>query len=370
MINFFVTGAASFCIREYLQMRGAAIADRVNVVEYEELGDLTALPAGPVVFAAVDQIGRAAADAAAQICDRIAGALGPRAVLNDPRKVLRRFDLLSRLHEGGGNRFKTIRAVDDPCGLRYPVFIREEDQHSGSLTPLLGDRWALERALGEMVFRGLRPSRLLIVEFCDTSGPDGLFRKYSAMKIGDVILPRHLHISREWVTKSNSNVVDETALDEELTFFEQHPHERWLRQVFETAQIQYGRIDYGIFEGAPQVWEINTNPTLGRRLSRGPRAPGDALGPRRERNRALAHQWMLEAFRRLDSPPDTRSIPIVVDAALQKRLQSEFRRIRRWATVATVHRAFTNGRLRPLLDRVRPALGPIAPAVARLTRHH
>jgi hypothetical protein len=369
MINFFVTGAASFCIREYLQVRGAAIADRVNVIEYDDLCGLTGIPVGSTVFAAVDQMPRAAMDAAAQICDRMALALGRPGVLNDPRKVLRRFELLSRLHETGCNRFKSIRAGDDPSGLNYPVFIREEDQHSGSLTPLLADRRALERALGEMVFRGLRPSRLLIVEFCDTSGADGLFRKYSAMKIGDAIVPRHLHISRDWVTKSSSTVLDEVAVREELTFFEQHPHEQWLRQVFETAQIEYGRIDYGIYHGRPQVWEINTNPTLSRRVGRPPRGQGDPFRPLRDRNLALAHQRMLDAFRRLDFPAESRTVPIVVDRMHKRQLKSEFRNTRRWAALSTVHQALTNSRLRPLLERVRPALGHIAPAVARLTRH-
>ena len=369
MINFFVTSAASFCMREYLQQRGAAIADRVKIVEYEQLGDLAGLPAGPVVFAAVDQIGRATTIAAAEIADRVARGAGQPAVLNHPATVLRRFDLLARLHETGCNRFKSIRATDDPRSLTYPVFVREEDQHSGSLTPLLADRRALERALGEMVFRGLRPSRLLIVEFCDTSGPDGLFRKYSAMKIGDTIVPRHLHVSPDWVTKSNSNLVDRTLLREELTFFERHPHQQWLRQVFEIARIEYGRIDYGICDGEPQVWEINTNPTLGRRLGRAPRPQNDPLGAEREHNRRLSHERMLEAFKRVDAATEGRPVPIAFGRALQKQLQSERRSSRRWATVATVHQAVTHGPLRPLFERIRPALGPIAPAVARLTRH-
>ena len=38
----------------------------------------------------------------------------------------------------------------------------------------------------------------------------------------------------------------------------------WLRRVFAVAGVDYGRVDYGVLDGVPQVWEINLNPTIGR----------------------------------------------------------------------------------------------------------
>ena len=35
-----------------------------------------------------------------------------------------------------------------------------------------------------------------------------------------------------------------------------------LREIFDLAQIEYGRIDYGMLDGKVQCWEINTNPGL------------------------------------------------------------------------------------------------------------
>ena len=32
--------------------------------------------------------------------------------------------------------------------------------------------------------------------------------------------------------------------------------------MFQIAGIDYGRIDYSMLDGEPQVWEINTNPTV------------------------------------------------------------------------------------------------------------
>jgi hypothetical protein len=47
----------------------------------------------------------------------------------------------------------------------------------------------------------------------------------------------------------------------------QNPHEKSLNNVFDLAGINYGRIDYSILHGKPVVWEINTNPHFGPRIS-------------------------------------------------------------------------------------------------------
>jgi hypothetical protein len=49
---------------------------------------------------------------------------------------------------------------------------------------------------------------------------------------------------------------------EELEQVQKNPHAEWLRETLALARIRYGRIDYGLLNGKPQVWEINTNPTI------------------------------------------------------------------------------------------------------------
>ena len=104
MINFFVPRAANHCIRDYLQARGLPIADQVQVIEHERLGQLTRVPLGGTIFAALDQASAAASVACAVIHDHLSSASPAVAVLNDPRKVLRRFELLTRLHQDGSNQ--------------------------------------------------------------------------------------------------------------------------------------------------------------------------------------------------------------------------------------------------------------------------
>lgn len=367
MINFFVPGSANHCIRDYLQGRGQPIAKQMHVVEHEHLRTLTRLPLGGAIFAALDQTRVAASATCAVIYDQLASAAVP--VLNDPRKVLRRFELLTHLHESGCNRFRVIRALDDPRGLRYPVFIRPEDRHDGSVTPLLHDRRTLDRTLGELMFRGIALSDLLIVEFCDTSDANGVYRKYSAMRIGDVILPRHLHISGDWVTKSENSFRNESFIKEELAYLEEHPHERWLRQVFDLAHIEYGRIDYGMYRGEPQVWEINMNPTLGRNAARGPRPDADRYRQLQEPGRTMAHERMLEAFRALDVAPPSREIDVVLDPVLRARLEVEAQAAHQPRPAAgSGHVA--HPRLRRFVkNAIFTAAAPVAPVLAQAMRH-
>ena len=66
----------------------------------------------------------------------------------------------------------------------------------------------------------------------------------------------------------------DAVISEENAYLDANPHESELREIFELADIEYGRIDYGIKGGRIQVWEINTNPTvLLRRHLRDARAP-------------------------------------------------------------------------------------------------
>jgi hypothetical protein len=365
VINFFVDAPGAFGIRDYVANRGRELADRVRVVTYAELADLTSLSATGTIFAGLDQASPTALAVAASV--RATLQTDPAvAVLNSPGHSLGRYALLRRLYENGCNRFNVIRATDDPGLLRFPVFIRYERRHSGSLTPLLHDRQSLDRALGQLVVSGRKSADLLIVEFCDTVSPDGLYRKYSAMRIGDRILPRHLHASASWVAKSQTSEGDERVIREELAYLHEHPHAQWLNDVFRLAQIEYGRIDYGISNGQPQVWEINTNPTLGRGVGRHPKR--DEVRQLREPGRTAAHQQMIEAFKRLERPATPADLPITIAAPLRARLRSEVES-RPKASALQVGNALME-RLAPALKGIaRPVVNWLAPAVVRLVRH-
>jgi hypothetical protein len=100
-----------------------------------------------------------------------------------------------------------------------------------------------------------------VIEFCDCIDADGLFRKFSVLRVGDQFLPRHMLFSENWVTKKPDQVT-QALVKEEEAFIANCPHLEQVQQVFEIAGIEYGRIDYGLHQGQMQVWEINTNPIV------------------------------------------------------------------------------------------------------------
>ena len=85
--------------------------------------------------------------------------------------------------------------------MRFPVFIREEVEHTGSLTRLLRSQEEVNHELARLVKRGHDLRDLLVVEFCDSSDSSRTFRKYSAFVVGGQIIPRELIFSRKWVLK-------------------------------------------------------------------------------------------------------------------------------------------------------------------------
>ncbi len=101
------------------------------------------------------------------------------------------------------------------------------------------------------------------------------------MMVGGEVIPRCLEIASEWVVKHDVSVVNEEAAAEELRYVAENPHKEWLLETFRLARIDYGRIDYGVLGEEPQVWEINTNPTIG------PGPKPKPVTPERQRRREL-----------------------------------------------------------------------------------
>jgi len=224
--------------------------------------------------------------------------------LNHPARVLRRKELLHVLGRAGLNRFTAYSPRDLPAKLRFPVFIRDESKHWGSLTPLLFSGAEVRRWLARLTLKSALSGigrELLIVEYLDTSDAAGVYRKYSAFRIGERILPRHVLFSTGWVVKK-PDLVDPGLLREEQDYLATNPDEAWLREVFDLARIDYGRIDYSMLDGEPQVWEINTCPTV---------IPiGGDTGPRRELHRRFCQQWW-DAMAALNEAGSPRGRPTV-----------------------------------------------------------
>ena len=141
------------------------------------------------------------------------------------------------------------------------------------------------------------------------------------------------------MVKSDSNELDEALIRENMAYIEANPHERWLRRVFGIAGAEYGRIDYGMRDGAPQVWEINLNPTIGMPPNHQRKRVDAALEDLREREREAFHSRLRDAFVALDRNDSGEEIDMSFSPALWARLAEEAAGQRRRERVLAVLRS-------------------------------
>jgi len=253
---------------EYVNSWGPAPNSRMRYLLYSDLRKVRQLEKGTYLFTDHERLAPAELQLARQLWDTLAASRPAVRCVNDPSAILSRFDLLQRLYDEGTNRFRAVRASElTGCldALSYPVFVREEKEHTGNLTPLLQTPTALLRALRHLGRRGFYKKDLLVVEFCDTADDAGVYRKYSAFRLAGRIHPRHVLFSRHWNLKT-TDLEDPGLQAERDEYLNTNPHEAQISRIFDLARYDFGRIDYSLLDGKLQVWEINSNPTV-RRLT-------------------------------------------------------------------------------------------------------
>ena len=259
MIRYFVTRRHPYTVLPFLEKWPNSVRNDFKIVFHEDLPFVTRLDAGPVIFTDLDRLWPANWNNALRLSKVLIETFGSACVLNAPDGVLLRNQLLQTLWSRGINRFRAVRCSQSLDELRYPVFVRDPNDHHGPRTPLLNNRAELDAAIAQLVSKGYTPGSLTAIEYIDTRDEQGLFRKYSAFRIGDAIIPAHILTSPDWVTKDSPPA---PMLGYELAYLETNPHREQLHRVFDLAGVQYGRIDYGLKDGQIQIWEVNTNPVI------------------------------------------------------------------------------------------------------------
>jgi hypothetical protein len=266
MIHYLVTERLRFRMKWFLLVE-PSLAKRVVIVPYERATTQASFAPGTYIFSDLDQLSPEGFQAAIRLWERLSELKPDVTLLNDPSRVLRRYELLRALHAEGVNRFNVYRlsrssdSASQPS-VRFPVFLRSERAHTGNLSDLLHSWKEIRKAVAGIVAEGTyRAEDLLIVEWCDTSDAAGVFRKYSAFVIGESIVARHLVCSHDWVVK-DFGLYDEELLWEARAYVAENPDAAFLRGVARRAGLEYGRFDYAFADGRPQIWEINMNPIV------------------------------------------------------------------------------------------------------------
>lgn len=303
-----------FTLRTFVREWYKPLARNFQTIHTHQLGIVRRMPLGTYLFTDLERQSDFRRELQAQIYAQLreAGAQ----VLNDPARAMGRLELIRKLYDMGLNSYRAFPVLDVPSDLRFPVFLRMERDHGGSDTPLLGDWDEFEEAVVRLVTAGRREDELIAIEFCDTSTDEGLFVKYSAFRVGDRIVARGMYFNNDWMAKG----LDTTPTwrgEDKWNFGRTNPHREAQMKVFEIANIEYGRIDYGVREGKIEVWEINTNPKYGRNL------PSEYPPIELEYQRWNAQQ-IGEAFTALDTVPTGASvIPVGIDWRSRSRVSQK-----------------------------------------------
>jgi hypothetical protein len=268
MIYYLSTAAHQYTLRTILESAEATLGDgleplrQYRLLSYERLSKLRRLPAGSYIFSDLERLDPAATERAALAWNALAESRHDLRLLNHPIRSMRRFELLRHLHSKGVNDFAVRRLTDADLPGRLPVFIRDEGEHRGSLTPLLPAREAFAAAVEELVAAGRSRDDKLVIEYLDTADRDGIHHRYSAQIIGSRITPACLYFSRDWMVKNRDpRLAGEEFAAAEQRYLAANPHEAMIRPIFAMAGIEFGRMDYAVVDGKVQVFEINTNPS-------------------------------------------------------------------------------------------------------------
>lgn len=291
MIIFLSTPRHRYTLARFKAEHGFPVPAKRSM-PYHRLFRSLLVPRATYVFTDLDRLSpwelRVAAD-----YYRILQDAGMRC-LNDPARVLSRYELLAALHREGINPQAVYRAEDHPRPAGFPVFVRLED-HGKPVSPLLNSQEDLDAALGDLRGRGIPLRGALVLEFCSQEYSPGLWNKWGAFRVGDRYSLDHIAVEKEWLVKYGDWYLlsDPVIADEHNAVFANRYVDH-LERIFELAGIEYGRADFQVIDGRPVIYEINTNPYI-------PKFVPDPK-PVRLETQMLARTRVAEAFAAIDTP--------------------------------------------------------------------
>jgi hypothetical protein len=258
MIRFFLTRGHNYTLKE---VKKSPLAPSIGLMNYDCLFRSRWIKHATQVFADLDRLGYWDLELAADLYLQMknAGLL----VLNNPACFKNRYSLLRALHTAGLNDFDAYRVHEINSIKRFPVFLRKIQGHRAPLSDLLETHEATKRAIDAAISAGTPEENLVVIELVAEPVRPGLYRKLSALRIGNAIVPRPPLHDTVWLVKYGRTLdLTEDLHREEYDMLEQNAFEGHLRKVFDVAGVEYGRADFGFFQGRIQVFEINTNPCI------------------------------------------------------------------------------------------------------------
>lgn len=268
MINFVVTKDHRYPMKKMLDGKLGKLPFDWKQWSYEDLLRTRKINNSTWIFQDIERLTDSERIRVSSIAARL--ELNGARIINHPVHATSRYALLRRLFEAGINDFQVYRADEYRTPNRWPVFIRFEANHRSPNPQLIYSKDELTITLQKYLDSATPLSSLLIVEYCGEPGKHNLWCKFSAYRVGNEIIHHHIVRQDSWVAKygnPNLNFNDETWLafrtEEEQFVVHDKNDPLNLLHMFNLANIEFGRADFSFVGGKTQIYEINTNPTIG-----------------------------------------------------------------------------------------------------------
>ncbi len=314
MITFIVVHAHTL---KYL--KSTRLGARVSTMYYTDLLQAPRLASGTYVFCDLERLDVWELRCAAEIFRVINIWSSAARAYNNPAKAKMRYALLRALYEARINPINVYRVDERVKPERYPVFIRNEFDHNRPLTTLLRSAAELDAVIAKLVVLGIPTSGLIIIEYAAEPVSGNVFRKYAEFRVGDEVFPHNCVHEENWYVKFGSREAATEELQvEAAAFVLNNPHRDVLERAFAVSGIDFGRADYGLVDGKPVIYEINTNPKISYR-DVGP-------SPVRRQSMVRSENMLLDALEKLDRPFESAH-DVALDSKFLTLMRKRFERV-------------------------------------------
>lgn len=259
MLAFVISEDHQYAVRDVLETRSHPLHESVFILSYAEFLRLRMLPVATYLFLDIERLTPLRYRGSIARLAALRAVRPDLKVLNQPDGIVDRMTIMARLSAAGINDFRLLPLDTPAAELRFPVFLRGVQDHDGPKSQLLYTAEDLARAIAALP----TPEGYAITEYVDARNAEGLHEKRSYMRIGARLFPAARDVSRHWVCKGEHGDPEGVPQpDREMAFLQGTEDAEVMARAFAATAIDYGRADYALVNGRPQIFEINTNPWL------------------------------------------------------------------------------------------------------------
>ena len=270
MIVFITTRGHGDTVAPLVNQQFGFKTPKVRIAAYDQLFRARKAAAATYIFSDIERLQPIELRLAADLY-RALGEAG-LARLNNPAIAMGRYELLRALRRADFNPFNAYRAEDQPRPARFPVILRREFDHRPPMRQLVETQSELDQWLANARKEGMPLRGWLVIEFCAEPIGPGMWRQFGTFRIGDRMHVDHGVVEDSWCAKrGTAGLASEEIILGTRKSIETNEFADAIRPAFEIGGIEYGRADHATVGGRQVVYEINTNPTIGRpRATRSP----------------------------------------------------------------------------------------------------